>query len=63
MFIRKHDYLTPARKMRRDGRALTSRDHPERRFVIAWGLAFRCLRVYVQGLRVQEFAIVFSFGG
>ena len=31
-FILKHDHFTPARKMRRDVRALTTRNHPEGRF-------------------------------
>ena len=31
LFIRKHDHYTPARKMRRDGRALTARNQPEGR--------------------------------
>ena len=29
LLIRKHDHYTPARKMRRDVRALTARNHPE----------------------------------
>ena len=29
---RKHDHYTPTRKMRRDVRALTARNHPEGRF-------------------------------
>ena len=32
LLIRKHDYFKPARKMRRDVRALTARNHPEGRF-------------------------------
>ena len=30
--IRKHDHFTPARKTRRDARAVTARNHPEGRF-------------------------------
>jgi len=32
LLIRKHDHYTPAKKTRRDVRALTARDHPEGRF-------------------------------
>jgi len=31
LLIRKHDHYTPARELRRDGRAITARNHPERR--------------------------------
>ena len=32
--VRKHDHYTPARKMRRDVRALRARNHPEGQFLI-----------------------------
>ena len=32
LLIRKHEHFTPSRKMRRDVRAVTARNHPEGRF-------------------------------
>jgi hypothetical protein len=41
--IRKHDHFTPARKMRRDVRALTARNHPRGRQVQNMDLTVSCV--------------------